>query len=166
MNLDRSFTDPNKYDLMAVAAHEIDEVLGFGSALNGSSNGAAAPTGPIFGLDLYRYASPGVRSFNTDASSIAYFSIDNGATNLVGFNQDQRGDFSDWFSITAHSVRIQDAFGTPGATPDLGVELRALDVLGYDETPEPGTAALMSTALLALFLARRASRAPQVPPAA
>ena len=26
---------------------------------------------------------------------------------------------------------MQDAFGTPGATPDLGIELTRLNVLGY-----------------------------------
>src|SRR5205807_2034567 len=35
MNLSRSSINSSKYDLLAVTEHEIDEVLGFGSALNG-----------------------------------------------------------------------------------------------------------------------------------
>ena len=54
MNLDRTAINPGKYDLMAVAAHEIDEALGFGSALNGLANGAATPTGAAWNLDLFR----------------------------------------------------------------------------------------------------------------
>jgi len=134
MNLDRSSINPGKYDLMAVASHEIDEALGFGSALNGASNGGPTPTGAVWGQDLFRYALPpaGTRSFNTIAASQAFFSIDGGATDLVRFNQQASGDFGDWFSTGPHTPQVQDAFGTAGATPDLGVELRALDVIGYD----------------------------------
>jgi hypothetical protein len=71
MNLDRISINPSKYDLMAVASHEIDEVLGFGSALNGLSNGAAAPTGAVWGMYLYRYDQSGNRSFNTTLSAAA-----------------------------------------------------------------------------------------------
>ena len=134
MNLTRNATDPSKYDLISAAMHEMDEVLGFGSALNGLANGAAAPTGPVGGLDLYRYDQNGNRSLNTSSSAFSFFSLD-GATRLVQFNQDSRGDFSDWFSISAHTPRVQDAFGTPGAAPNLGVELTALDALGYDFQP-------------------------------
>lgn len=130
MNLDRTSIDFNKYDLFAVAAHEIDEVLGFGSALNGLNNGDPTPTGPVWTLDLFRYDQNGGRSFDAALATQAYFSID--STNLlVQFNQDARGDFSDWFSSGAPR-RVQDAFATPGATPNPGVELIGLDVLGYN----------------------------------
>jgi len=149
MNLNRTSINPSKYDLMAVASHEIDEVLAFGSALNGLSNGAATPTGAVWGMDLYRYDQNGNRSFNTTLSSQAYFSINGGVTDLARFNQTGGGDFSDWYSTGPHTPEVQDAFGTPGATPNLGVELTALDVLGYDlETPEPATAALAAAALV------------------
>jgi hypothetical protein len=134
MNLSRNSTDPSKYDLISAAMHEIDEVLGFGSALDGLANGAAAPTGPAWVLDLYRYDQNGNRSLNTSSSALSYFSLD-GVTRLVQFNQDSRGDFSDWFSVSAHTPRVQDAFGTPGAAPNLGVELTALDTLGYNYQP-------------------------------
>jgi hypothetical protein len=160
MNLDRTSINPSKYDLMGVASHEIDEVLGLGSSLNGLGNGAAAPTGAVWGMDLYRYDQTTNRSFNTTLGSQAYFSINGGVSDLARFNQTAGGDFSDWYSTGAHTPRVQDAFGTPGSTPNLGVELTALDVLGYDlESPEPATAMLV-VAALALFggLTRRRAR--------
>ncbi len=129
-NLSRTNIDPTKFDLLAVTAHEIDEVLAFGSALNGSSNGSPAPTGAVWGDDLYRYSSSGVRSFDTNAGSNAYFSIDGGVTNLAQFNQQQGGDFSDWVGGD-NPPRVQDAYATAGASPNLGIELTRLDVLGF-----------------------------------
>ena len=160
MNLDRTSTDLYKYDLMAVASHEIDEVLGLGSALNGLSNGTASPTGAVWGMDLYRYDQSGTRSFNATLSSQAYFSINGGATDLAQFNQTAGGDFSDWYSTSPHTPQVQDAFGTPGSTPNLGVELTALDVLGYDlQSPEPPTAMLVVAALVVFGgLTRRRAR--------
>jgi hypothetical protein len=128
MNLDRTSIAGNKYDLYAVAAHEMDEVLGLGSALNGLNNGTPAPTGDVDSMDLFRYDQNGNRSFSTTLSSQAYFSLD-GTNQLVRFNQTDGADFQDWAS--SGTPRIQDAFGTPGATPDFNVELIALDVIGY-----------------------------------
>lgn len=131
MNLSRSSIDPNKYDLMAVAQHEIDEALTMGSSLNGLANGDPTPTGPVHIMDLFRYDQNHARSFNTTESAEAYFSID-GITNLVRFNQTEGGDFQDWYSPGGQTPRVQDAVGTPGATPNLGVELIALDASGYN----------------------------------
>lgn len=133
MNLSRPPTNADDYDLMAVASHEIDEVLGIGSALSGLNNGDPAPTGAIPPFDLFRYDQNGNRSFNTDSNALAYFSLD-GATRLVQFNQYDFGDFNDWNSWPYGGIppRVQDAFSTPGATPNLDVELIALDVIGYN----------------------------------
>jgi hypothetical protein len=76
MNLSRVGQVAGKYDLFAVASHEIDEALGFGSALNNLAQDAPPPTGSIRALDLFRYDENGNRSFNTTLSSQAYFSID------------------------------------------------------------------------------------------
>ena len=130
MNLTRTSIDPSLFDLFAVAAHEIDEVLGLISALDGLANDDPAPTGDVKVMDLFRYDENGNRSFNIASSSQAYFSLD-GQTQLVRFNQDARGDFHDWYSPGGQTPRIQDAFATPGATPDPTVELVALDVIGY-----------------------------------
>jgi hypothetical protein len=130
MNLDRASIDPAKFDLFAVAAHEIDEVLGLTSALDGLANGDPAPTGDAEVMDLFRYDQNGNRSFTTASSAQAWFSLD-GSTRLVRFNQDDTGDFHDWYSPGGQTPRVQDAFATPGSTPDPTVEFIALDVIGY-----------------------------------
>ncbi len=131
MNLSRTSIDPGKYDLVAVVEHEINEVLGLSSALDGATAGSAPPTGDVDVLDLYRFDQNGVRSFNTLLASQSYFSID-GTTRLARFNQDDSGDFHDWFSPGTQIPRVQDAFATPSATPNMNVELIALDVIGYN----------------------------------
>jgi hypothetical protein len=132
MNLSPAQTDPTKFSLFAVVCHEIDEVLGFDSALNGLNNGDPFPTGPVAPEDLFRFDSHAARSFTTDLSATAFFSID-GITRLAQFNQNSMGDFSDWAGSLP--AQVQDAFGTPGATPVPGVELRILDMIGYDPFP-------------------------------
>jgi hypothetical protein len=131
MNLSRTTIDPNKYDLVAVVEHEINEVLGLSSALDGATAGSAPPTGDVDVLDLYRFDQSGGRSFNTLLASQAYFSID-GTTRLVRFNQADSGDFHDWYSPGTQTPRVQDAFATLAATPNMSVELIALDVIGYN----------------------------------
>jgi hypothetical protein len=133
MNLDRGAIDPKKYDLMAVVSHEIDEALGFGSALNGLTNGAPAPTGPIMPEDLFRYDQQGARSLTADATASSYFSVD-GSNRLARFNQSDGGvhaDFGDWYSPGGQRPQVQDAFNTAGSAPNLGVEQTVLDVIGY-----------------------------------
>lgn len=129
-NLSRTNINSSKYDLQSVAEHEIDEILGIGSELTGLSNSAPTPGGPVTVEDLFRYDQNGNRSYTTDESSEAFFSLD-GTTDLARFNQDASGDFNDWYSTGPHTPQVQDAFATPGTTPDLGVELEVLDALGF-----------------------------------
>jgi hypothetical protein len=146
-NLTRTSVDPNKYDLQSVAEHEIDEALGISSNMDGSGlmNGDPPPA-DIMPSDLFRYAKKGKRSFNTDADSVAYFSIDGGKTELAQFNQDASGDFGDWFSVDGNQVpQVQDAFSTAGAIPPLNVELTRLDVIGYTPTFTVGTSIVSGT---------------------
>jgi hypothetical protein len=132
--------DPNDYDLIGVVQHEFDEALSLGSDLDSGST-----TGHIRSEDLFRYAAPGVRSFTTSSAATSYFSVDGGVTNLVGFNQagpPGGSDYGDW--VSSGTVRVQDAFGTPGATPIIGIaERTALDATGYNfalvSTPEPSS---------------------------
>lgn len=143
------------YDYFAVVSHEIDEALGFGSALNNLANGAPNPTGAVLPEDLFRFVcSLNSRSLSTSAGAQACFSINGGATDLAQFNQSASGDFSDWNSNGV--PRVQDAFATPGAAPRLGVELTALDVIGYDlVVPEPGTLGLAFGAICLWACKRR-----------
>ena len=122
------------YDLSAVVAHELNELLGIGGAGTGLT---ASSAGPIGATDLFRYSANGVRSYTNSTSATAYFSINGGATNLVNFNQTGVGDYGDWGNPSGTQsgnspAQVQDAFGTPGATVKLGAnEKTALDVVGY-----------------------------------
>jgi hypothetical protein len=128
MNLSRSTIKPNKYDLMVCAEHEIDEVLGLGSALDPEGTHSLPE-------DLFRYDSSGNRNFTTNGDD-AYFSID-GTNLLARFNQTQGLDYGDWWVAGTHPAQVQDADIRAGAIFDLGVELTALDVIGYDLLPLP-----------------------------
>lgn len=119
------------YDFIAVVEHEIDEVLGSGTGLNGRKNGSSVADADILPEDLYRFDVAGQRSFNTELATQAYFSIDGGETKLARFNQEEGGDFSDWYSSGFQIPHVQDAAGTRGAWPTLDIELILLDVLGY-----------------------------------
>jgi hypothetical protein len=146
-----------QYSLSAVAEHEIDEVLGLGSDA-GSTGFFSDPTPE----DLFRYTlgPAGVRSY-TNTGDNAYFSIDGGTTDLVRFNQGNNagGDYGDWWSNngggnpgTNPPARVQDAFAVSNRHPVLGVELRALDVIGYDFVPEPASVTLLILGLACLAL--------------
>jgi hypothetical protein len=132
-NLSAAQNDPTKFSLFAVTCHEIDEALGVSSALDGFTNGAVVPSIPIEAEDLFRYDETGARSFDTSLSTRAYFSLA-GTTDLAQFNQNQGGDYNDWIG-GINPPQVQDAVGTPGATPVPVVELRVLDALGYTRMP-------------------------------
>jgi len=130
-------------DLTAVVEHEIDEILGLGSALSGTTT-----TANPWPEDLFRWSSPGVRSYGANSSTTvpcsvatprAFFSIDGGTNNLNEFNNCANGgDYGDW--ITHTPSQVQDAFTNFTGTPSLtatSTEVRALDVIGYDIVPPP-----------------------------
>lgn len=151
VGLDVSLTNPpltdasTSYSLKAVVQHEIDEVLGFASGISKS----VGPTAQ----DLFRYTSAGARTFTTVGDD-AYFSID-GTTQLARFNQDGQGDYGDFHD--GGTPQVQDAYGTVGSAPQLGVELIGLDAIGYDlaAVPEPATISILAVAAGGLLLRRR-----------
>ena len=81
----------NQYYLVGTLEHEISEVMGRVSDLDTPGEYTVA--------DLYRYSAPGARDFSTGGhGSTAYFSIDNGTTNLGSWNnQPSNGDLADWY---------------------------------------------------------------------
>ncbi|HEY2049629.1 MAG TPA: NF038122 family metalloprotease [Caulobacteraceae bacterium] len=113
------------YDFEAVAAHEMDEVLGRISGLASTSSTMRT----VF--DLYRYSSPGVISFAYN--SPAYFSVNGGTTNLGEFNvSSSGGDRGDWANYGATATDVQDAFLAAGRRSNLSAaDITALDALGY-----------------------------------
>jgi Ca2+-binding RTX toxin-like protein len=81
----------NQYYLIGVLEHEFSEVMGRISNLDTKSIYSVA--------DLYRYSSSGARDLTAGGNgSVAYFSLDNGATNLGSWNnQISNGDLGDWY---------------------------------------------------------------------
>jgi hypothetical protein len=147
------------YDAETALEHEIDEVLGIGGTCSGGTN---LPCTTFLGqsaigiMDLFRYSAPGALSFTTDPSATAYFSIDGGATEIVGFNQSGVGDYGDF----ASGCFVQSFAECPGASSDVTLgspEGVALDVIGYDpvSVPEPSSLVLCATAFLGLAWRRR-----------
>jgi hypothetical protein len=164
MNLSRSGTQvATNYDLMSTTMHEIDEALGLGSNLDRVLNGSLTLTDRTQPEDLFRYGQNSNRTYVTTSTVKAYFSINGGTNWLARFNQNNPpngvagpGDYSDWYSSNDTTVvQVQDAFGRAGSQPDLNVELTALDVIGYDLVPEPGSMVLVLTGLVVLGFSRK-----------
>lgn len=162
--------------------HETNEVLGIGGS--GSVLNTMEPLGltapPIYNgqsaigpLDLYRYSAPGTASLSTDPYIVSYFSINGGASSIIGFNQCAQGDYGDWVSngnscgtsVGATPPQVQLAFTGPNspATMTLAApEVTALQAIGYDlavSVPEPAPAALFAAGLIALAIATKRRRA-------
>ncbi|HWE01457.1 MAG TPA: NF038122 family metalloprotease [Tepidisphaeraceae bacterium] len=130
-NLNRFSISSSKYDLIGSSSHEMDEVLGIDSGLNNYNNGVAVSSSDVAAEDLFRYDTSGHRSYTTSSSAVAAFSFDGGKDLYARFNQTKGGDFNDWYSPGSQVPQVQDAYGKPGSTPNLGTELTVLDVLGY-----------------------------------
>lgn len=170
-----------EYNLEEVVQHEVNEVLGLSSALDGATNNTDATNlpGSIASLDLYRYSAPGQHSFTTaylggpgpgypSYGPQVYFSLDGGNTVVNYFNQLDQGDFHDWASAFEPFIQppdLQDAFATPASsstdyadTPLMAADnILELHSIGYNfATPEPGTYQFAGILLMSgIAIARR-----------
>jgi hypothetical protein len=158
----------SEYDFYSVIEHETDEILGTISCIDDSAGTAVDGCGATSGhnnaapTDLFRYASPGTRTFLSADGSPAYFSIDSGTTNIANYNNTANGgDYGDW-ALSA-SCRIQDYSACLGGSLDItndgGAEVSVLDAVGYNlnaSVPEPTTFGLIGLGLaIAGFASRR-----------
>jgi len=134
------FTRPvsaGNFDGQMFTEHEIDEVLGLGSAIDSPRPQYLTPQ------DLFTWASLNAR--NTSSNGLRFFSIDGGLHNIVTLNQDPGGDFGDFASdgfCPATHLYVQNAFNCPGQSADISAtspEAINLDVIGYDLAVASGT---------------------------
>lgn len=131
-------TNAGEYDALRAVEHEMDEVLGLGSYLNGDGSNLRPQ-------DLFSWSAPGNR--NVSSAGSRYFSINSGTSDIVDFNQNGNGDFGDWLSGSCPQTTpfVQNAFGCAGQFSDVtstSPEGINLDVIGYDlvaaaPTPTP-----------------------------
>ena len=109
-----------EYDAIGALEHEISEDMG--RVANYGRNNYSA-------LSLFRYTSDDTLA-NTGNES-AYFSIDNGGTNLAEFNNGSNGgDPGDWASSVVNDS--YDAFSSIGVANTVSAtDLTVMNVLGY-----------------------------------
>jgi hypothetical protein len=145
---------PGTYDFEGVAAHEISEVMGR-LGISGGTIGSFANSYSL--IDDFSYTGAGTRGLGKGAGN--NFSIDDGTTLLKLWNNALSNglDSRDWAPGTNDSF---NQFSNGGVVnPISGVDLRLMDVIGYDrilaEAPEPATGVLLVGALLVGGLIRR-----------
>lgn len=151
-------TGAGSFDYVSVVEHEIDEVLGLGSALTA---GTSTTPNYIFPEDLYRYDASGNRSFTLSSGAESYFSVDGTiAASSPQFNQDGTGDYGDWCSAspsacTNFGYYVQNAYATRNKTIPYGTpEINALEAIGYNvaAVPVPPAGYLLASALLGMVV--------------
>jgi VCBS repeat-containing protein len=120
-----------QYYFEGVLAHELSEVLGRSSMLGQGLGGTTSYTP----MDLFRYSAASTRQLTTGGP--AYFSINNGTTNLDSWNTNPGGDLGDWAGSAGTDSFL--AFSSSGqldwiTQPDLTL----MNVLGWDMSPSGG----------------------------
>jgi hypothetical protein len=124
-----------EYYFIGVAEHEISEVMGRFSDIGSGSHDTYSV------MDLFRYSADGVRDLTAGSSrhggsnTTAYFSIDDGATNLGTWNNIPRlGDTGDWDAPNGPTA--DDAFNDDSNSSVINAlsstDVTLMNVLGYD----------------------------------
>jgi hypothetical protein len=151
---------PGTYDFKGVCAHEISEVLGR-VGISGGTIGSFQNSYSL--IDNFSYTGAGTKGLGNGAGN--NFSIDNGTTLLKLFNDASSNhlDSRDWAPGTNDAF---NQFSTIGlAHPVSDVDLRLMDVIGYDRAPVPEPAGIIALAFVTggvqrwRVLARKSSRA-------
>jgi hypothetical protein len=146
----------SNYDFFSVVEHETDEVLGTASCIETTAKNNTALANPsdcAAAVDMFRYTSAGVRTFDTTGTN-GYFSADGGVTDFDGNTFNDQANGEDWsdFIDPSNCAFVQDVQGCLGQSLDIttdgpggtaGPEIAMLNAVGFDlATPEPGTPGL------------------------
>jgi hypothetical protein len=115
--------------------------------------------GPAFymPLDLFSYSGPGIQVLGNGGGpgNQGSFSIDNGTTPLKLFDDQfvDHLDYRDWAPGTNDAF---NQFSNSSVSNNVSaLDLRVMDVIGYDPVPEPSTVILLITGLAAIAFVRR-----------
>src|SRR6266404_4555236 len=143
------------YDFKGIAAHELSEVMGR-LGISGGTIGAFANSYSL--IDDFSYTAANTRGLGNGAGN--NFSIDNGTTLLKLFNNAAANglDSRDWAPGSNDSF---NQFSNSGVmNPVSDVDLRLMDVIGYDRViPEPAVGTLLLAGLAAGAFIRLRMRA-------
>lgn len=174
--------DAGAIDFVGVAIHEIMHAMGFVSGVDVLDFNAGTFNGPftddqysyVTGLDFTRFSQDAINAgadidWTVDARD-KFFSIDGGATALIGAPAWSTGDLLGDGNQASHwkdhlGIGIMDPTAQPAGTANTvsGWDLLALDVIGWNlfssstsEVPAPAPLALLLAGLLALRGRRQA----------
>lgn len=138
------------YDFKGIAAHEISEVLG----RQGISGGTIGSTTNSYSLlDNFSYSNVSTKGLDNGPGN--NLSIDDGTTLLKLFNDVVANglDSRDWAPGTNDSFNQFSSSGV--VNPVTAVDLRLMDVIGYDIVPEPSGGILTGLLCLGAATLRR-----------
>ncbi len=143
---DGSAPPANEFYFIGAVEHEITEVMGRVSLLYAQPFSYSV-------ADLYRYSSPGVRDLTSGGlGSTAYFSIDNGNTNLGSWNNNPfNGDLGDWYgkNIPNGGHDAFDDYSPPGVVNAVSPsDIILMEALGWTAAPVPLTVTAQSFSII------------------